>query len=77
MNANEVVERLKAAENGLGHLAMVVDMQYGSAIAAARMAMVNAWNVIEDQDTTIRAMMGEYGDSCDVKEAGARGCEDG
>ena len=73
MQANEAVKRLKEAETGLGHLAMVVDMRYGGAIAAARMAMVNAWSVIEEQDVTIRALMGEYGDSCDVKEAGAMG----
>ena len=70
MQANEAVKRLKEAEAGLGHLAMVVDMQYGGAIAAARMAMVHAWSVIEEQDVTIRAMMGEYGDSCEVEGCG-------
>ena len=69
-NVNELIERLRNAEKGLAHLAMVADVQYGSTIAVARTALINASKVIEEQDTTIRALMGEYGDACDVAGCG-------
>ena len=71
-NVNELIERLRNAEKGLAHLADVVDVRDGASIAAARTAIIDACKVIEEQDTIIWALMGEYGDACDVA-----GCENG
>lgn len=67
MDKNAVVSKLKETQRELAHWETIADSQDKGAITAMRTAVDDALLLIEEQDITIRAMLGEFGDSCDAE----------
>lgn len=74
MNKNTVVSKLEVTQRELAHWETIADIRDKGAITTMMEAVDNALLLIEEQDITIRAMLGEFGDSCD---AGCREVDDG
>lgn len=71
MDVDKVVNGLKNAEKKLAPFSVVVYRNKALDVPEIRESIIDAIALIEQQDITIRAMMGEFGDACDAD------CEDG
>ena len=66
MDKNTVVSKLQETQHELEYWGTIVDKRDFGAIEAMKTAVDDALLLIEEQDITIRAMLGEFGDSCDA-----------
>lgn len=64
-DTDAVVQALKNTENELQRFGVVVYRGRSLDLQKVRQALSKAVELIEEQDITIRAMMGEFGDACD------------
>ena len=70
MDKNTVVGKLQETRQDLEHWYKIEDVRDRGAILPMITAIDNAMMLIEEQDITIRAMLGEFGDSCDASCGG-------
>lgn len=64
-DTDAVVQALKNTENELQRFGVVVYRGRSLDLQRVRQVLTGAVELIEEQDITIRAMMGEFGDACD------------
>ena len=69
MDAADVIKRINDADMRLALMAGKME-DYAWTVQVARTALKEAVEKIREQDVTIRAMTGEYGDACNSDGCG-------
>ena len=65
-----IIERLNGVVRDLNHWAFVAEARERSAVEHMREDVLEGITLIYEQETIIKALMGDYGDACDIEGSG-------